>query len=239
MAPITDPTTRNAIRYADRDGGDLEPAHPPHPLSTRICPSLAILPDLARSGRALGAPPGSRYAWAMHALGIDIGGSGIKASARGRDHGQVPRRPAEDRHPAPGAAGRRRRRGEAAHHLLQLVRADRHHLPRRGHRRRDQDRRQPGPGLDRGGRGRAVRHGDGQPGPGAERRRRGRRGRDDVRRGDGPEGHRADADVRHRDRQRAVHRAACWCRTPSSGTSRSAGTTRRRARPSAPRNCTT
>jgi len=25
-------------QYAGPDGGDLEPAHPPHPLSTRICP---------------------------------------------------------------------------------------------------------------------------------------------------------------------------------------------------------
>src|SRR3984893_9870893 len=46
----------------------------------RICP-LAILPDLARSGRAVGARRRTdRYAGAMQALGIDIGGSGIKAA---------------------------------------------------------------------------------------------------------------------------------------------------------------
>ena len=37
----------------------------------------------------------------------------------------------------------------------------------------------------------------------------------------------------------ALFTGASWCRTPSSGTSRSAGTTRRSARLSAPRNCAT
>jgi polyphosphate glucokinase len=66
--------------YAGPDGCDLEPAHPPHPFSTKDLP-LAILPDLARSGRAVGARRrADRYAGAMQALGIDIGGSGIKAA---------------------------------------------------------------------------------------------------------------------------------------------------------------
>ncbi len=52
--------------------------------------------------------------------------------------------------------------------------------------------------------------------------------------GAGRAGHRGHADLRHRDRQRAVHPAACSCPTPSSATSRSAARTPRSAPPSGP-----
>jgi hypothetical protein len=35
-------------QYADADGGDLEPAHPPHPLSTRNCSLSRYYPTLAQ-----------------------------------------------------------------------------------------------------------------------------------------------------------------------------------------------
>jgi hypothetical protein len=37
-------------QYADADGGDLEPAHPPHPLSTRNCSLSRYYPTSARVG---------------------------------------------------------------------------------------------------------------------------------------------------------------------------------------------
>jgi len=40
-------------QYADANGGDLEPAHPPHPLSTRNCSLSRYYPTLAQAGRAL------------------------------------------------------------------------------------------------------------------------------------------------------------------------------------------
>jgi polyphosphate glucokinase len=81
MAPTTDPTIRNATNMPTAIAATLNQRIRRILSRQGSVLSLAILPDLARSGRTAGARRGAdRYAGAMQALGIDIGGSGIKAA---------------------------------------------------------------------------------------------------------------------------------------------------------------
>ncbi len=82
MEPITDPTTRNAINMPTAMAASLNQRIRRILSRQESVPSLAILPDLARAGRAPGARrrAGHSYASGMQALGIDIGGTGIKAA---------------------------------------------------------------------------------------------------------------------------------------------------------------
>ena len=120
--------------------------------------------------------------------------------------------------------GRRRRR-----------RADRRHLPRGDPARRGADGRQRRPGLDRHRRRRRCSpHELGRPVHVRQRRGRRRRRRGALRRGQGRQRRSGPGDhPGHRDRHRPHRSTACWCPTPSWGTSRSTATTPRPGRPTA------
>src|SRR5437762_11755880 len=82
MAPITDPTIRNAISMPTPMAATLNQRIRRILSRQGTVLSLAILPDFGPGRPSAGQAPDrtGRYAVAMRALGIDIGGSGIKAA---------------------------------------------------------------------------------------------------------------------------------------------------------------
>ena len=174
------------------------------------------------------------------AIGVDVGGSGIKAAAVDLDTGELvsPRHRVPTPQPsAPAAVDRLDRahgpqdrgRGDP-----RPRRAGRRRLPGDRHRRRHQERRQRRSGLGRlrrrpraGARARPA-------GPPRQRRGRRRRRRDALRRGRRPPGHGVPDHARHGDRFGAVLQRRCSCPTSSSGTWRSAAATPRSGRRPSP-----
>ena len=82
MAPTTDPTIRNAISMPTPMAATLNQRIRRILSRQGTVLSLAILPDFGLGRPSAGQAPDrtGRYAVAMRALGIDIGGSGIKAA---------------------------------------------------------------------------------------------------------------------------------------------------------------
>ena len=152
-------------------------------------------PRRGRMGRTEATHAGTRH---RHWRFRDQGRAG------GHRAGQIPHRADQAGDPAPGRAGRGGQDGQPVGGRVQLDRAGRDHVPRRGGGRRHADRGQPGSGVAQAGHPGPVRSGHRAEHGADQRRRRGRPGRDVVRRRGRSSGHGADADVRHRDRQRAV-----------------------------------
>ena len=162
--------------------------------------------DKAGDTSGVNVDPGDRRV----AIGVDVGGSGIKAAAVDLDTGELisPRHRVPTPQPsAPAAVDRVHRADDQEDHdrgVGRPHRARRCRLPGRGHRRRHQERGQRRSGLGRVRRGR--RHGA-RPAPAGaprERRRRGGRRRDAARGGRRPARDGVPDHARNRDGLGAV-----------------------------------
>ena len=117
---------------------------------SRYYPTVPVAPSARSRERQIKV---GHYARGMHALGIDIGGTGIKAAPVDVAAGKLLAERRKIPTPRPALPDAVADVVKQLDHLVQLVRPGRYHLPRRGHRWRDQDGRQsrtrPGSGSTR------------------------------------------------------------------------------------------